>query len=116
MGTDFIQRVGKTLKRSRDEARIRIAAPDLTTRELIGGARGIPAVIVNGAKLTAGQLVTLERDGGAIVARQAITVVARNNNPSAGALEAMARHQNILAATVSVVHDVAEMVEITLSC
>lgn len=116
MGTDFIQLVGKTLKRSRDEGRIRMAAPDLTTRELVGNARGIPAVIVNGAKLVAGQSVTLELDGSAVIARQALAVVARSSTPSAGTVEAIALHCNILPGTVSVVHKVAGTVEITLSC
>ena len=116
MGTDFLQRAGKTLKRSWDEGRTRIAAPDLITRELVAGGRGIPADIVNGARLAPGDPVNLEFDGGAVVARRCLTIVARNDNPSAAAVEAMARHCNILPGTVSVVHDVAGMVEITLSC
>ena len=116
MGTDFIQRVGKTLKRSRDEGRIRMASPDLTTRELVGGTRGIAAVIAKGVRLVPGQPVTLEVEGGAVVARQALTEVARHVNPPAGVLEAMAQHCNILPGTVSVVHEVSGMVEIALSC
>ncbi len=116
MGTDFIQRVGKTVKRSRDEGRIRMGEPDLTTRELVGGGRGVTTVIVIGAKLVAGQAVTLELDGAEVVVRQAIAVVARNSSPPTGLIKALERHQNILAATVAVVHEIAGMAEITVSC
>jgi len=116
MGTDFIQRVGKTLKRSWDEGRTRMAAPNLTTRELIGGTRGVAATVVSGAQLTPGEAVTLEADGNAVVVRRGITVIARNSSPTEGALEALRRHQNILPGTVSVIHSISGTVEVTVSC
>ena len=116
MGVDFLQRIGATLKRSWDEGRVRIATPDLTTRELVGGERGVAADIVAGAKLCPGEAVTLELDGSAIVARRGLSVVARNDNPSAGAVEAIARHHNILPGTISTLYDAAGMVEVSLSC
>lgn len=116
MGVDFLQRIGRTLKRSWDEGRVRMATPDLMTRELVGGSRGMAADLVNGAKLSTGDAVTLELDGASIVARRGMNVVARNPSPSPGAVEAITRHHNILPGTVNTVHDVAGMVEITLSC
>ena len=116
MGTDFFLRAGKSLKRSWDRGRAEMAAPNLTTRELVSGSRGMPANMMKDAKIVAGEAVTLEVDGGAVVVRRCLAIVARNDSPSPAILEAVARHYNILPGTISVVHDLAGMVEITLSC
>lgn len=116
MGTDFLQKVGKTLKRSWDEGRTRMAAPDLTTRELVGGTRGISAIVVSGATLTPGEAVTLEADGNAVVIRRGQAVIAHNQNPTQGTLQALKRHHNIIPGNVIVVHAISGMVEVMLSC
>ena len=59
MGADFLQRVGGTLKRSWDQGRVAIATPDLTTRELVSGGRGVAADIVEGARLSPGEHLTV---------------------------------------------------------
>jgi hypothetical protein len=116
MGSDFLQRVGNTLKRSWDQGRAAMATPDLTTRELVSGGRGVPADIVRGATLSAGEHLTVRIEGGALVARRCLTVVARNDNPSPAVIEVITQRCNIRPATVSEVHDMAGMVEITITC
>jgi len=116
MGADFAQRVGKTLKRSWDEGRAAIAATDLTTRQLVSGGRGVAADIVQGATLAQGEHLTVQLEGGALVARRCLTVVARNDNPSSAVVGVLGQYCNIRPGTVSQVHDMAGMVEITITC
>jgi hypothetical protein len=116
MGADFVQRVDKTLKRSWDKGRAAIAAPDLTTRELVSGGRSVAADIVRGATLSQGEHLTVQLEGGALVARRCLTVVARNDNPSSAVVGVLNQYCNIRPGTVSQVHDMAGMVEITITC
>jgi hypothetical protein len=116
MGSDFLQRAGKTLKRSWDEGRAAIAASDLTTRELVSCGRGVTADIVRGARLSQGDQLTVQIEDGALVARRCLTVVARNDNPSPAVVEIITKRCNIRPATVSEVHDLAAMVEVTITC
>lgn len=116
MGSDFLQRVGKTLKRSWDHGRMTMSAPDLTTRELVSGGRGVAADIVRGASVAPGDQLTVQLESGSLVARRCLTVVARNDNPSPAVVEVLTQYCNIRPATVSQVHDMAGMVEITITC
>jgi hypothetical protein len=116
MGTDFLQRVGKTLKRSWDEGRAAIGTPDLTTREPVCGGRAVAANIVPGARISAGDSVNAELEGDTLVFRRGLSVVARKMNPPAQIAEAVRQHCNIRPGTVDQVHDMAGMVEITVSC
>jgi hypothetical protein len=116
MGTDFIQRTGKTLKRSWDEGRVAIGTRDLTTREPVCVGRGVAANIVAGARVSAGDAVNVELEGDTLVFRRGLSVVARKTNPPAEIAEAVRQRCNIRPGTVDQVHDIAGMVEITVSC
>src|SRR5260221_479774 len=105
MGVDFLQRVGKTLKRSWDQGRVAMATPDLTTRELVSAGRGITAEIVSDAILSPGEHLTVQLEDGALVARRCLTVVARKDSPSSAIVEVLNQYCNIRPATVSEVHD-----------
>lgn len=116
MGADFLQRVGKTLKRSWDRGRAAIAETDLTTHPLVSGGRGVAAEIVEGAAMTRGEHLTVEMEGGSLVVRRRLTVVARTDNPSEAVVNVLSQFCNVRPATVSEVHDMAGMVEITIKC
>lgn len=116
MGSDFLQRVGKTLKRSWDQGRVAMATHDLTTRELVSNGRGVAADIVRGATLSQGEHLTVRLEGDVLVARRCLTVVARNDKPSPAVVKILNQYCNIRPATVSEVHDMAGMVEITITC
>ena len=116
MGADFLQRAGGTLKRSWDQGRVAMATPDLTTRQMVSGGRGIAADIIGGASLSPGDHLTVQLEGDALVMRRCVTIVARNDNPSPAVVEVLNRYCNIRPGTVSQVHDMAGMVEITITC
>ncbi len=116
MGSDFLQRAGSTLRRSWDKGRVAIATPDLTTRELVSGGRGVTADIIRGTAVSAGEHVTVQIEGGALVARRCLTLVARNDSPPAAVVEILNQYCNVRPGTVSQVHDMAGMVEITITC
>jgi hypothetical protein len=116
MGSDFLQRAGGTLRRSWDKGRVTAATPDLMTREVVSGGRGITADMVKGTAVSAGEHVTVQIEGGALVARRCLTPVARNDSPPAAIIEIFSRHCNVRSGTVSQVHDMAGMVEITITC
>lgn len=116
MGSDFLQRVGATLKRSWDQGRVAMAETDLTTRQLVSGGRGVAADMVRGVTLTQGEHLTVQMEGGSLVARRRLTVVARNDNPSEAVVGVLNQFCNVRPATVSEVHDMAGLVEITIKC
>jgi hypothetical protein len=116
MGSDFLQRAGSTLRRSWDKGRVAIATPDLTTRELVSGGRGVTADIVRGTAVTAGENLTVQIENGALVARRCLTLVARNDSPPAAIVEILGQYCNVRPGMVSHVHDMAGMVEITITC
>ncbi len=55
-------------------------------------------------------------EGGSLVARRRLTVVARNDNPSEAVVGGLNQFCNVRPATVSEVHDMAGMVEIIIKC
>jgi hypothetical protein len=116
MGTDFLQRVGKTLKRSWDEGRAAIGTTDLTTREPACAGRSVAANIVSGVPMSPGDTVNAEMEGDALVFRRGLSVIARKANPPAEIAEAVTQHCNIRPGVVDQVHSMAGMVEITVSC
>jgi hypothetical protein len=116
MGSDFLQRAGSTLRRSWDKGRVAIGTPDLTTRELVSGGRGLTADIVRGTTVAAGEYLTVQLEDGALVARRCLTVVARNESPPAAVVEILNQYCNVRPGTVSQVHDMAGVVEITITC
>ncbi len=116
MGTDFLQRVGKTLKRSWDHGRITIAERDLFSRELLSSGRGVTAEVVQGVTLTKGDTVTAEVEGGKLVFRRGLTVVACNENPTPAVTSLIRDAHNVRPAIVNVVHAMAGIAEIEIKC
>lgn len=116
MGTDFLQRVGKTLKRSWDEGRAAIGARDLMTRDPVCAGRSVAANMTGGVRIVAGDCVNAELEGDTLVFRRGLSVVARKADPPAEIAEAVRQHCNIRPGTVDQVHDMAGVVEITVSC
>jgi hypothetical protein len=72
--------------------------------------------MVGGARVSAGESVNAELEGETLVFRRGLSVVARKVNPPAEIVEAVRQHCNIRHGTVDHVHDMAGVVEITVSC
>ena len=116
MGTDFLQRAGKTLRRSWDTGRAAIGTPDLTTRDPICAGRAVAANIISGARIAPGDCVNAELEGDTLVFRRGLSVIARKEIPPSEIAEAVRQHCNIRPGIVDHVHDMADVVEITVSC
>jgi len=114
MGSDFLQRAGKTLKRSWDEGRTAVATRNLLTREPACAGRSVAAEIEPGVQLSVGEAVTVQVEGGALVFRRGLTVVARLGDPPAALAEATTASCNIRHATVEQVHHMANTAEINV--
>jgi hypothetical protein len=114
MGVDFLQRAGKTLKRSWDEGRAAVASRDLLAREPTCAGRSVAADIEQGVRLSAGEAVTVQIEAGALVARRGLTVVARAPDPPAALAEMIMSSCNVRPATVEQVHEMAGTAEINV--
>ena len=116
MGADFLQRVEEPLKRSWDRGRLAIGETDLLTRQVVFSGRSVAVEMVQGAALTPGEYLTVEMEGRCLIARRRLTIVARNDNPSEGVVNLLSQYCNVRPGTVSEVHDMADMAEITIKC
>ncbi|MGH7008608.1 MAG: hypothetical protein ACRED7_09415 [Stellaceae bacterium] len=114
MGADFIQKAAKTFKTSWDRGRVAVATADLFTRTPGNPSCVAAADIVGNAVLKMGEHLNIELVAGNLIARRGITEVARFSNPSAEILKAVDSSCGIAKGTVEQVHDVANVVEISL--
>ncbi len=114
MGVEFIRRVAKSFKRSWDEARRQLGTADLFTREPSCVARSAPFEIANGAAVQAGDSVTVEKEGAALIARHRLMEVARTNCPPTDLLRAVEESCGVAKGTIEQVHNLAQVVEISL--
>ncbi len=116
MGSDFLPRAGKTLKRSWDEGRVEAATRNLLTRDPTCAGRSVAAEIEPGVRLSAGEAVTVDIEGGTLVFRRGLTVVAWLRDPPAALIEVVTALCNIRHGTVEQVHDMANTAEINVCC
>lgn len=114
MGTDFVERATATFKKSWDKGRVAFETADLFTQQPSCAARTAAADLVGKANLQVGDRLTVEADGGALVARRGLTEVARFTNPSAELVNAVETSCGVAKGTVEQVHELAGVVEISL--
>ena len=114
MGVDFIGRVGRTYVKHLDGARVRLGTSDLFTRTPVEDRPTYPVETKRGAKLTAGQALTVEVAGDALVYRDVLSVVAQDNAPSADVMRAVRESCGIATAIVQEVHELSSVAEISL--
>lgn len=114
MGTDFLERVQKTIKRSWDRQRVALGTSDLFTRQPEGADRTCVGEIIDGARLTPGEKLTVEKDGNALVARRGLSEVIRVNQPSADLVRGIDESCGIGIGTVDQVYGDAGVAEISI--
>ena len=114
MGADFIEKATPTFKKSWDRARVALATADLFTREPSCAARIAAAEIVGNEHLQVGDHLTVEPQGGGLVALRGNTEVARFTKPSAELVEAVENSCGVAKGIVEQVHDLAGIAEISL--
>ena len=76
MGSDFLERTKKTIKRSWDRQRVALGTSDLLTRPPDCAGRSV-GEIIGYARLHPGEKLTVEPNGPALVARRGLDEVVR---------------------------------------
>lgn len=114
MGTDFLERIKKTIKRSWDRQRVALGTSDLFTRQPEVKRRSILGEIIGGAKLTAGQKLTVEKDEKGLVARIGLTDVVRIADPPPDLVRGVEESCGVGVGIVDNVYGPAGVVEMTI--
>ncbi|HEY1745637.1 MAG TPA: hypothetical protein VGG11_02580 [Xanthobacteraceae bacterium] len=114
MGTDFLERIKRTIKRSWDGQRVALGTSDLLTRRPDAKGRSVVGEIIGGAKLYDGQKVTVEKDGKGLVARIGLTEVVRIADPPPGVVQGVEESCGVGVGVIDNVHGPAGVVEMTI--
>ncbi|MFN7541667.1 MAG: hypothetical protein ACK5TN_02575 [Acidobacteriota bacterium] len=114
MGAEFIRNATKSFKKRWDYGRIRLATADLFTVQPTPAATCAPFDVFDGIDLHQGDRLTVERSGDQLIARNGLSVVARNPRPPAELLRAVDDSCGIALGTVETMHSIAKVAEISL--
>lgn len=116
MGSDFLERTKKTIKRSWDRQRVALATSDLLTRQPDCAVRSVVGEIIGNAKVSAGEKLTVEPDGDGVglVARRGLTDVVRITEAPPDVVQGIKDSCGVAVGTIDQVHDRARVVEITV--
>ena len=114
MGSDFLETIKHSFKKSMDRARVDLATADLFTNATSCTARTAAADIVDGQSLAVGEQVTVEIEDQQLVARRGYTAVARFRTPPGDLFRAVEASCGIALGTVEAVHEMAGVAEISL--
>jgi hypothetical protein len=114
MGADFLERIKKTIKRSWDRERVALATSDLLTRQPDCAGRSTVGEIVGEATFTPGEVLTVEKDAGGLIARRGLTTVLRLPDASSEIVRGIEESCGVGVGTVDQVHGAAGVVEITV--
>ena len=114
MGADFVEKAARTFRKSWDRARVLLGTADLFTRVPESVSHTIAAKVVGGAKLVAGEKVTVEECGPIFIVRRGLTEVAVADEPPSDLADAVRDSCGIGKGTVEQVHQAAGIVEISI--
>jgi hypothetical protein len=114
MGADFIEKAAKSFEKSWDRGRVELATADLFTRKPTDARCTAAADIVDGAQLRVGDHLTVEPQGGGLVALRGNVEVARFPKPPTELLKAVVDSCGIAKGVVEQVHDIASVADISL--
>jgi hypothetical protein len=114
MGVDFVERAAPSFKRRWDRARIALATPTLFTRASPSICRTVAGQITEAIVLHVGEDVTVEREGGQLVARRGLDEVVRITCPPAEIVRALEMSCNVARGRIEEVHLLARVAEVSL--
>jgi hypothetical protein len=114
MGVDFLGRTKKTFHKSWDQARSRLFTSDLFLQ--IPDCAGHSAVfdLMGELNVKQGDLVTVEKVGGILVARHCLREVGRAANPPVEILKAVEDSCGVAKGTIHQIYAGAAVAEISL--
>jgi hypothetical protein len=114
MGSDFLERAGKTIKRSWDRRRVALATSDLLTRQPGYTGRSVVGELIGAAQLTPGEKLTVEQASGGLVARRGLKDSVRIPHAPSDVMRGIEESCGIGVGTVEEVHEAAGVVEISI--
>lgn len=114
MGADFIERAGKSVRKSWDRERTELAKADLFTHAPSCLARTAAAELSDGVELEVDDHLTVEAHDGQLFARQGNLEVARFRNAPPDLVEAIENSCGIAKGKVEKVHKLAGVVEVSI--
>ena len=114
MGSEFIEKVAPTLRKSWDRERANLATADLFTKTPDRAVRTVSADIVPGARLEESETLIVEVRDGKLVARRGHSVVAKFANPPSSIVAAVEDSCGLAKGTVEQIHSHSGVAEISL--
>jgi hypothetical protein len=114
MGSDFLERIRHSFKKTLDRARVDLATATLFTKSTSCAARTAAFEIGDGEYLRVGEQFVVEIDKRQLVARRGTTEAARCRTPPPDLFEAVEKSSGIAIGSIEVVHELAGVVEISL--
>jgi hypothetical protein len=114
MGVDFLEKATPTFKKCWDRGRLELVNGDLLARLPTTNLRSFDAEMSAAASLKKGEKITVEKIGKALVATRGHTELARCENSPAELLDAIEANCGIAQGTVSEVHELAGIAEISI--
>lgn len=114
MGLDFISKAAGSFHKGLDRDRLRLATPDLFSREPENAPRCYVADILSGTDLRNGEVIGIRLDGGRILATRGLECVAVFSNPPAELVNALGDACGVGSGTVQRIHKMAFIAEISV--
>jgi hypothetical protein len=114
MGSDFLERIKHSFKKTLDRARVDLATATLFTQSTSCPARTAAFEIADGECLGIGEQVTVEIDKQQLVARRGTIEVARCKTPPPDLFQAVEKSSGVALGSVEVAHELAGVAEISL--
>ena len=114
MGADFLEKTAPTFQKCWDQGRLDLVTDDLLTRLPTSKARSFAANLSTSGSLKKGDRITVDKVGNALVATRGHTEVARCEDSPAELLDALAANCEVVQGVVDEVHELAEIVEISI--
>jgi hypothetical protein len=114
MGADFLERVGKTIKRSWDRQRVALGTSDLLTKQPGCAGRSVVGEIIGDARLAPGEKLTVEKAGDGLIARRGLTDLVRISDAPAEVVRGVEESCGVGVGIIDQVHDAAGVVEMSI--
>lgn len=114
MGSDFLERAGKTIKRSWDRQRVALATSDLLTKHPGCAGCSVVGEIIGDARLVPGEKLTVEKAADGLVARRGLTDLVRIPAAPADVVRGVEESCGVGIGIVDQVHEAAGVVEISI--
>ena len=114
MGVEFLKKVKKTIVKSIDNGRVRLATPHLFTQQPDQKPRTLVATLRNGSLVASGDQLVAELSGGTLNLCRGATILGPIENPTSETISKISQTGGVALATVARVHALSGKVDVEL--